>query len=81
MTIRLTDLKVGEKAKVVGFSKDGKSKAYRQKLLAMGLTISTEFQITRLAPMGDPVEIRLRGFSLTLRKDEADALQIEAMPN
>jgi ferrous iron transport protein A len=37
----------------------------------MGLTRGTEFKITRFAPLGDPIEIKLRGFSLTLRKDEA----------
>ncbi|NOS73271.1 MAG: ferrous iron transport protein A, partial [Methyloglobulus sp.] len=48
-------------------------------LLAMGLTPGTEFSITRFAPMGDPVEIKLRGFALTLRKDEASVLQIEKL--
>jgi ferrous iron transport protein A len=43
----------------------------------MGLTPGTAFSITRFAPMGDPVEIKLRGFSLTLRKDEAAILLIE----
>jgi ferrous iron transport protein A len=45
----------------------------------MGLTPGTEFSITRFAPMGDPVEIKLRGFALTLRKDEAAILQIEKL--
>jgi ferrous iron transport protein A len=43
----------------------------------MGLTPGTEFSIVRFAPLGDPVEIALRGFSLTLRKNEADILSIE----
>jgi ferrous iron transport protein A len=75
MLIDLKKLAVGDLAKIVGFDKAGK--AYRKRLLAMGLTPGTEFSVTRFAPMGDPVEIRLRGFSLTLRKDEAAILQIE----
>jgi len=43
----------------------------------MGLTPGAEFLITRFAPMGDPVEIKVRGFSLTLRKDEAATLLVE----
>jgi ferrous iron transport protein A len=43
----------------------------------MGLTPGAEFVVTRYAPLGDPVEIRVRGFSLTLRRDEAAALQVE----
>ncbi|MDD1612033.1 MAG: ferrous iron transport protein A [Methylococcaceae bacterium] len=77
MLIDLKKLAAGDLAKIVGFDKAGK--AYRKRLLAMGLTPGTEFSVTRFAPMGDPVEIRLRGFSLTLRKDEAAVLQIEKL--
>ncbi len=73
----LKNLVIGDLAKIVGFEPTGK--AYRKKLLAMGLTPGTEFSVTRFAPLGDPVEIRLRGFSLTLRKDEASVLQIEKL--
>ncbi|OBS08522.1 Ferrous iron transport protein A [Acidihalobacter prosperus] len=45
----------------------------------MGLTLGAEFTVTRLAPLGDPVEIRVRGSALTLRKDEAAALRIERL--
>ncbi|RUS66954.1 Fe(2+) transport protein A [Saezia sanguinis] len=79
MTSSLTDMKVGQNARVTGFTKTEGGKAYRQKLLAMGLTPGTEFTVTRLAPMGDPVEIRLRGFSLSLRKHEAASLQVELL--
>lgn len=71
----LKQLAVGDTGRVVGFDKGGK--AYRKKLLSMGLTPGVEFTVTRLAPMGDPVEIRVRGFNLSLRKDEAAALLIE----
>ncbi|SDJ78221.1 FeoA family protein [Aliiruegeria lutimaris] len=74
MNAKLKDLAVGDRAVVVGFAESGK--AYRQKLLSMGLTPGAEISVTRVAPMGDPVEIRVRGFALTLRKTEADALDV-----
>lgn len=77
MLYGLKHLVSGDLAKIVGFEPSGK--AYRKKLLAMGLTPGTQFKVTRFAPMGDPVEINLRGFSLTLRKDEASVLQIEKL--
>lgn len=70
---------VGESAKVAGYAK-GVS-AYRGKLMAMGLTRGIEIQVQRIAPMGDPVEILVRGFSLSLRKDEAAALMVEKGEN
>jgi ferrous iron transport protein A len=77
MTVNLKNLAVGDLGRIVGFDQSGK--AYRKRLLAMGLTPGTEFSVTRFAPMGDPVEIKLRGFSLTLRKDEAAVLLIEKL--
>ncbi|MDR0529430.1 MAG: ferrous iron transport protein A [Zoogloeaceae bacterium] len=72
----LGHLQVGQKAKVVGFIKDKLNRAYRQKLLSMGLTPGVEISVLRVAPLGDPVEIEVRGFSLSLRKDEAAALEV-----
>ena len=68
-------LVAGDQGKVTGFYQAGK--AYRKRLLAMGLTPGTKFIVTRFAPLGGPVEIKIRGFSLTLRKNEADILEIE----
>ena len=70
----LADFLVGEVGQVLGFAKG--AHAYRQKLLAMGLIKGTTFQVARVAPMGDPVEIRVRDYSLSLRKDEAKALRV-----
>jgi ferrous iron transport protein A len=75
MAMTLRELAIGETGRVVGFDKS--RRGYRQKLLAMGLTPGTDFTVTRLAPLGDPVEIRVRGFALSLRKDEADTLLVE----
>ncbi len=73
----LKELRVGDRAKVQGFTESGR--AYRRKLLSMGLTPGIELTLQRVAPMGDPVEIHLRGFALTLRKNEADALVVEKL--
>lgn len=73
--MHLRDIPVGGKGRVVGYEKA--ARAYKGKLLAMGLTPGTEFAVIRHAPMGDPVEVQVRGFHLSLRKQEADALCVE----
>ena len=74
--VALSDFRVGEVGKICGFYTTG-DKAYRQKLLVMGLTPRTEFEVIRRAPLGDPVEIRVRNFHLSLRQEEAAILKIE----
>ncbi len=77
---RLTTLKamrVGERGRVQGFAEGGR--AYRRKLLSMGLTPGVQFQVLRVAPLGDPVEVRVRGSNLSLRKDEAATLRVEPL--
>ncbi|MFB6275837.1 MAG: ferrous iron transport protein A [Halothece sp.] len=75
----LKDLQVNQQGKVAPFeaTDNPTQKAYKKKLLAMGLTPGTEFTVTRVAPLGDPVEILVRGFKLSLRKDEAATLLVE----
>ena len=68
-------LAVGQSGRIVGYGPGGH--AYRGKLLSMGLTPGTQFTITRQAPMGDPVEVAVRGYHLSLRKGEAAALKVE----
>jgi len=68
----------GDMGRVVGY--DGMTdRAYRHKLLRMGLVKGAEFMLVRKAPLGDPLEIQVGEFSLTLRKDEANALKVERM--
>ncbi|MDT8419512.1 MAG: ferrous iron transport protein A [Desulfuromonas sp.] len=75
MQVNLGQLSVGDKAIVSGFAAG--EKKYRAKLLAMGLTKGIELELTRVAPLGDPLEISVRGFSLSLRKAEAAAVLVE----
>ena len=77
MSTSLKTLAAGDSGRIIGFDQSGG--VYRKNLLAMGLTPGTEFTITRFAPMGDPVEIKIRGFSLSLRKNEASVLLIEKL--
>ena len=68
-------LKVGDNAVVAGFFK-GKD-SYRKKLLAMGITPGTPFRVVRVAPLGDPIEITVRGYELSLRKADAESIEVE----
>ncbi|MDJ1170334.1 FeoA family protein [Roseofilum sp. BLCC_M154] len=76
-TLHLGDLSVGEKGRIIGY--ENTHRAYKSKLLSMGLTPGTEFTITRVAPLGDPVAILVRGFHLSVRKQEAEALKVESL--
>lgn len=71
----LGKLAVGDQAVVSGFIRGAKE--YRAKLLAMGLTKGIKLQVTRVAPLGDPLEISVRGFSLSLRREEANVVLVE----
>ena len=75
MSVSIRNLEINAKGKVVGFAAG--AKAYKDKLLAMGLTKGAKFTVTRVAPLGDPIEINLRGFNLTLRKAETEVLIVE----
>ena len=73
--MKLTDLNVGETARIKGYEKESNPQ-YRQKLLAMGLTPETLVTLERIAPMGDPIQLRVRGYDLSLRKQEAIILDV-----
>jgi ferrous iron transport protein A len=73
--MKIREMKLGSLGRVAGYSTA--DRGYRQKLIQMGLVKGVEFKLERIAPLGDPVELRLAGGSLTLRKTEADALNVE----
>lgn len=77
MTESLTDLAVGDRGRVVRLLPG--HRGYRERLLAMGLTPGTEFVLKRLAPLGDPVELSVRGTAISLRRAEAAMLQVERL--
>lgn len=71
----LRDLSPGDKGRVKGYAAD--AGAWKSRLLAMGMTVGTDFQVHNVAPLGDPVELSVRGSRLSLRKGEAEALLVE----
>lgn len=73
----LGELPVGARARVTGYA--APSRPYLRRLLAMGLVPGAEFRVLRRAPLGDPVEIELLGFRLSLRAGEAAALEVEGI--
>lgn len=74
----LSDMSVGDVAMITGYTKT--TAGYRAKLLALGLTRGAQIKLIGIAPMGDPLRVKVRGFELSLRKSEADVLTLEAAP-
>jgi ferrous iron transport protein A len=70
----MAELKEGEVAEIVGYTLG--NAAYRAKLLALGLTRGVKIKITNLAPLGDPFEIAVRGYHLSLRRDEVRVVKV-----
>ena len=71
----LDNIKVGQTVEVVKVHGEGSS--LRRRLLDMGITPKTQVTLVRCAPLGDPIELNVRGYALTLRK--ADAQLVEVM--
>ena len=71
----MDELKPGQSAYI---SSVGGSGALRHHLLDMGLTPQTEITLQKVAPMGDPIEIMVRGYELTLRVDDAKKIEVRA---
>ena len=72
MTIK--DLKVGDSGRVISV---GGEKVLRRRLLEMGITPRTLVSVKKVAPLGDPIELLLRGYVLSLRLDEAEKITVE----
>ncbi len=72
----LNELEIGQKGKILVVNGEG---ALRRRLLDMGLTPRTEVMIRKIAPMGDPIEIHLRGYELTLRIHDAKKIEVEVL--
>lgn len=70
---RLNQVKVGEPVRITRVHGAG---PLRQRILDMGLTRGAEVQVRRMAPLGDPLEITVRGYALSLRKAEAACIQV-----
>ena len=74
MNMTLNKLKIGESAVIQAVGGEG---ALRCRLLDMGLTPHTAVTLQKVAPMGDPLEIRVRGYELTLRAEDAKQIEVD----
>lgn len=70
----LRDAAIGEKAVILKLHGEG---AVRRRIMDMGLTKGTEVCIRKIAPLGDPIELTVRGYELSLRKKDAENIEIE----
>ena len=70
----LRDVKVGEKATIVRLHGEG---ALKRRIMDMGLTRSTEVFVRKVAPLGDPMELTVRGYELSVRKGDAELIKVE----
>ena len=72
----LRDVKVGETVKVVKLHGEG---AVKRRIMDMGITKGTEIYVRKVAPLGDPVELTIRGYELSLRKADAEMVEVESV--
>lgn len=70
----LRDLKVGETATVVKLHGEG---AVKRRIMDMGITKGVDVFVRKVAPLGDPVEVTVRGYELSLRKADAEMIEVE----
>lgn len=71
----LREAKIGEPVKVVKLHGEG---AIKRRIMDMGITKGTEVYVRKVAPLGDPVEVTVRGYELSLRKADAEMIEIQA---
>jgi ferrous iron transport protein A len=70
----LKDIPCGETVKVVKLHGDG---AVKRRIMDMGITKGAEVFVRKVAPLGDPIEVNIRGYELSIRKNEAENIEIE----
>ena len=69
----LRDVKVGETATVVKLHGEG---ALKRRIMDMGVTKGTEIYVRKVAPLGDPIEVTVRGYELSIRKGDAQSIEV-----
>lgn len=70
----LREVKIGETAKVVRLHGEG---AVRRRIMDMGITKGTEVYVRKVAPLGDPIEVTVRNYELSIRKADAEMIEVE----
>ena len=72
----LKESKVGDTVRVVKLHGEG---AVKRRLMDMGLTKGVDVQIRKVAPLGDPIEVTVRGYELSIRKADAEMIEVESV--
>ena len=70
----LRDIQIGDKAIVTKINGEGKVK---RRIMDMGITKGTEIYVRKVAPLGDPIEVTVRGYELSIRKEDANIIEME----
>lgn len=70
----LRNTKIGETVKVVKLHGEG---AVKRRIMVMGITRGVEINVRKVAPLGDPIEVTVRGYELSLRKNDAEMIEVE----
>lgn len=70
----LKDTKIGQTVKVVKLHGEG---AIKRRIMDMGITKGIEVHVRKVAPLGDPIEVTVRGYELSLRKVDAEMIEVE----
>ena len=81
MVIKMNTLKqakIGDTVKIVKLHGEG---AVKRRFMDMGLTKGVEVQVRKTAPLGDPIEVTVRGYELSLRKADAEMIEVESLKN
>lgn len=73
----LRDIKVGERCKVTKLTGEG---AVKRRIMDMGITKGVELYVRKVAPLGDPMELNVRGYELSVRKGDAGMIEVELLP-
>ncbi len=76
MSLLLSDFTVGQRGRILKVNGDG---AVRRRLFDMGVTPGAEVLLRKRAPLGDPLEVNLRGYELTLRRSEAACVEVQSL--
>ena len=75
-TVSLADLSLGAEARVMGIEGDS---TLKRRLLEMGVTRGVRVRLVRVAPLGDPLDVQVRGYHLSLRREEARKVKVEPL--
>ena len=70
----LKDIKVGHRARVLKVNGEG---AIKRRIMDMGVTRGIDIYVRKVAPLGDPIEVTVRGYELTLRRQDAEMIEVE----